>query len=99
MSCSGVSVASNCWTRSALVTTETAGGERVAEPGVELLPTGVDDLAAGQRVEAVALDGVDDADGLADDGHVVEPAARGDPRGRQAQDAVGERVAAAEVVE
>jgi hypothetical protein len=42
---------------------------------------------------------VDDADGLADDGDVVEPAARGDARGRQTQDAVGERVAAAEVIE
>src|SRR5215204_2893701 len=78
---------------------EAAGGERVAQRSVKLLPTPVDDFAAGQRVEAVALDGVDDADGLADDGHVVEPAARGDTRGRQAQDAVGERVAAAEVVE
>ncbi len=78
---------------------EPAGRERVAHGGVEFLPAAVDDLPAGQGVELEALDGVDDLDGLARDGDEVEPAARREALVVEPEDAVGERVAAAEVVE
>jgi predicted RecA/RadA family phage recombinase len=74
-------------------------GDGLADGRVKLLPAPVDDLAAGQRVELETLDGVDDADRLARGGHVVEPAARGEAAVAEAEDAVGERVRAAEVVE
>jgi hypothetical protein len=75
------------------------GRERVAEVRVELLPAEVDEAAARERVELLGLDAVDDLGRLALGRYEVEPAARGELVLVEQEDAVGERVAAAEVVE
>src|ERR1700759_4951837 len=66
---------------------------------VELAPTAIDKLSAGQTVELALLDCVIDAHGFALGWHEVEPAARGKLFRVEFQNAVGERVALPEIVE
>jgi hypothetical protein len=66
---------------------------------VQFLPTAIDDLLAGQHVELVTLNRVNNLDGFADDGNVIEPASRRQPFLVELEDAVGELVAFTKVVE